>query len=152
MICNIQRLYWTIFISFCVLWLIFVWQKNREYENAINDLSEAQSQTIVFKTKEVSLSQILGFQALGIREYDLMDKIAWCESGNQQFNPDGSVLRGRINSHDIGKFQINETYWGIKAKELGYDIFIEEENEAMAIWLFKNYGTKPWNWSKSCWQ
>ena len=81
----------------------------------------------------------------------ILERIASCESGNKQFNPDGTVLRGKINSHDIGKFQINEIYHAEKAKELGFDIFTESGNTKMALWLYKNQGTKPWLCSKSCW-
>ena len=38
----------------------------------------------------------------------ILKKIAFCESGNKQFNSDGSVLRGKQNSRDVGKWQINE--------------------------------------------
>lgn len=85
------------------------------------------------------------------RKYAILQKIAYCESGNRQFDKNGNVIRGIINHHDIGKYQINEIIWGTKAKELGFDIYTEEGNEAMARWIFDNYGTTKWNWSKSCW-
>lgn len=69
----------------------------------------------------------------------------------QQFNKDGSVKRGRINSHDIGMCQINETYHGAEAKKLGMDIYTTEGNIKFANYLYEHQGTKPWNWSKSCW-
>lgn len=78
--------------------------------------------------------------------------IADCESGGEHFNSDGSVKRGRVNSYDIGKYQINVKIWGKKASQLGYDIFTEQGNELMARWIYENYGTSPWNLSKKCWQ
>lgn len=83
---------------------------------------------------------------------DVLLKIANCESGNKQFNEDGSVIRGVINKYDVGRFQINLLYHEAKAKELGYDLFTYEGNTNYAIWLYEHQGTKPWNWSRDvCW-
>lgn len=81
----------------------------------------------------------------------VMQNIAKCESGNEQFNKDGSVKRGVINPRDVGKFQINEIYHLGKAKELGIDIYTAEGNTEYAMYLYKNEGTTPWDWSKPCW-
>ena len=78
-------------------------------------------------------------------------KIAECESGNKHYDDNGEVIRGELNPLDIGKYQINLGYWGDKSKELGYNIHEEEGNTLMALWIYKNYGTDPWNWSKKCW-
>lgn len=78
-------------------------------------------------------------------------EIARCESGQRQFNDNGTVLRGRVNSKDVGYFQLNEKYWLSKSKELGYDIYSEEGNIAMGLWIYKRYGTQPWDSSRSCW-
>lgn len=90
-----------------------------------------------------------------IREFgvdSIMIKIAWCESRYNQFNPDGSVHRGIINSHDVGIFQINETYHLQDSKRMGINIYTVEGNIAYARYLYKNQGTRPWNWSKeTCW-
>lgn len=69
----------------------------------------------------------------------------------RQFNPDGSVRRGRINSHDIGMCQINEDWNGDAAKKLGMDIYTTEGNIKYANYLYEHQGLKPWGWSKSCW-
>lgn len=34
----------------------------------------------------------------------LLQKIGKCESGGRQFNPDGSVVRGKINPEDTGYY------------------------------------------------
>lgn len=81
----------------------------------------------------------------------ILGKIAWCESRNRQFNPDGSVHRGEINPQDIGKWQINTKYWLELSIQLGYDIYTEQGNTNMALYIYEHYGTKPWNWSKNCW-
>lgn len=77
--------------------------------------------------------------------------VAQCESNNRQHDKDGNVVRGEINHFDIGRWQINEFYHGTQATKLGYDIFTEEGNAKMALWLYERQGLKPWNWSKPCW-
>lgn len=74
-------------------------------------------------------------------------KIAKAESGNRHFDSQGNVVKGKVNNKDIGKFQLNETVWGKKAKELGYDIYTEKGNEQMALWIFEHYGSVPWKFS-----
>ena len=81
----------------------------------------------------------------------ILAAIAVCESGSRQFNADGSVLRGRINPKDVGKWQISETYWLEAAKKLGYDIYTIEGNTSMALYIYELYGTQPWKWSENCW-
>lgn len=81
----------------------------------------------------------------------ILHRIAWCESRGRQFDEDGAVVRGVANPDDIGKFQINEKYWGAEAKQLQYDLATEEGNRKMAMLLFERYGTQPWRWSQPCW-
>ncbi len=100
--------------------------------------------------------------------YPVIDRIAKAESHNSHFCTDelikssmcrksekGQVLvrqnSDKYHTVDVGKYQINLYWWGSKATELGYNIFDEKDNEKMAIWLFKNYGTEPWNSSKANW-
>ncbi len=80
----------------------------------------------------------------------ILRRIAACE-GVSQFDKNGNVTKGRINKHDIGKFQISETHWGATAKKLGYDIYTLEGNTAMAKWLLANYGSTKWYLSSKCW-
>ena len=83
----------------------------------------------------------------------VMERIAKCESPTGHYKNGQVVLLGNKNgSVDIGKYQINNKIWGVKAQELGYNLFIEKDNEAMAFWIYKNYGTDPWIFSKSCWR
>jgi len=81
----------------------------------------------------------------------VMQRIAQCESQNQQFTKDGKVVRGKRNPHDMGLFQINTVVWGKKAAELGYNIRTQEGNAQMARYLFENYGSVPWQASAKCW-
>lgn len=83
----------------------------------------------------------------------IMERIAFCESGGKHWDKNGQVLM-RSNSNrsvDIGKFQIN-TVWFTKATELGLDLTKEKDNEAMALWIYKNRGTGDWSSSSNCWK
>lgn len=77
--------------------------------------------------------------------------IAQCESNFRQFNPDGTVVRGKVDSHDVGVMQINEIYWLDESKSLGDDIYTIQGNVAYAKHLYANAGTDPWKSSEKCW-
>jgi hypothetical protein len=80
-------------------------------------------------------------------------RIAKCESGLRQFE-NGKVLRGIQNSQDIGVFQINEYYHLAESQKLGKEFYLyaTQGNINYAKYLFDQQGTKPWSWSKDCWQ
>ncbi len=78
-------------------------------------------------------------------------EIARCESTYRQFNADGSVLRGKVNSADVGVMQINEKYHLKRSVELGINIYTLEGNLAYGKYLYKEQGSRPWNASKPCW-
>ena len=78
--------------------------------------------------------------------------IAACESGGKQFHANGHVVHGVKNRNDIGKYQINLTIWGHIARAMGYNIFTEEGNEAMAREIYRRYGLQPWYLSRACWE
>lgn len=82
---------------------------------------------------------------------DILHAIGFCESGNRQFHEDGTVVKGKVNNQDIGKYQINLKYHGAKAQELGFDLYTEQGNTDYALWLYEQEGSHPWNWSKPCW-
>jgi hypothetical protein len=64
----------------------------------------------------------------------------------------GQVLLGENGKTvDIGRYQINNYYWGSKATEMGLNLWDEEDNETMAKWIFKNYGSEPWDSSSVRW-
>ena len=84
-------------------------------------------------------------------DYPLLVKICKAESNNRQFKKDGRVLRGIVNPSDIGFCQINEPIWNDKARELGYDIYTEEGNKKMSIYIFLHEGSTPWNSSRAKW-
>lgn len=88
-----------------------------------------------------------------------LKRICACESVGdpnaepQHFESDGvTVLTGRLNNNDIGLCQISTTYWLDVAKELGYDIYTEQGNIAMANYIYEYNGSQPWFWSQHCWK
>lgn len=100
-------------------------------------------------------------QVIEVKELPpILKKICKAESQNRQFRDDkGHVLRGSTTPSDIGYCQINEIYWNDTAKDLGYDIYTEKGNKEMAMYIFENEGTTPWNSSrctkdriKNCWK
>ena len=76
-------------------------------------------------------------------------RIAKCESGGSHYGQSGQVLINK--TQDIGKYQIHVPIWGKKATEMGLNLAVEEDNEKFALWLYENYGSEPWVYSKKCW-
>lgn len=81
----------------------------------------------------------------------IMIKVAWCESRFRQFDADGSVMRGKVNSSDLGVMQINNFYHGKKSEELKFDLMTLEGNLSYGKYLYEKEGTRPWNSSSPCW-
>lgn len=77
--------------------------------------------------------------------------IARCESTFRQFDTTGHVIRGKVNSADVGVMQINEKYHADKAVELGLNIYTIEGNVAYAKYLYERDGAQPWISSSKCW-
>jgi hypothetical protein len=88
---------------------------------------------------------------LKIDDFRKLKYIALAESSGRQFDKYGRVLSGVVNNKDKGLFQISETYWGEKSRELGFDIHSVEGNVKMAVYLYKMQGTKPWIHSRHMW-
>ena len=83
---------------------------------------------------------------------DVLSAIARCESGGQQYDAKGRVLRNRLNPSVVGVFQINERDHAARARQLGLNIYSREGNWAYARYLLRAYGTTPWLASRQCWQ
>lgn len=81
----------------------------------------------------------------------ILVEIARCESTFRQYDTDGRVMRGLVNSADVGVMQINERYHAEDAVKLGVDIYSIEGNIAYAKHLYDKFGTSPWASSKPCW-
>jgi hypothetical protein len=81
----------------------------------------------------------------------IMQKIAYCESRNRQYDKDGSIFRGVVNNKDVGIFQINERYHLSDSKKMGVDIYSVDGNMEYARHLYESQGTQPWSSSRPCW-
>ena len=85
----------------------------------------------------------------------VLDRIAKCESGGQQFLPSGAVV-ARTNTNgsvDVGKYQINLSAAHVREMaRLGFNPLTEEGNTAYAQYLYENRGTTDWASSQKCWQ
>jgi len=90
-----------------------------------------------------------------VREYykdePILAEIARCESTFRQYDSNGDILKGKVNSDDVGVMQINRFYHGDKAEALGYDIYSIDGNLAFGRWLYGKYGASPWSASSQCW-
>jgi hypothetical protein len=92
-----------------------------------------------------------------VREYfsdtPILAEIARCESSFRQIDgKTGEVLRGKVNSGDVGVMQINKYYHEEDAQKLGIDIYTLEGNLKFAEILYGKYGAKPWVSSSKCWK
>ena len=86
------------------------------------------------------------------QSYPILHKIARAESGDSQVGRDGQVVV-HVNTdgtYDIGRYQINSR-WNAEATKLGYNLYVEKDNEAFARYLFTNYGSEPWHSSIARW-
>ena len=81
----------------------------------------------------------------------ILADIAWCESRIRHVDKDGDILRGVVNSKDIGVMQINTRYHEEQAEVLNLDLHTLDGNLAYAKHLYEKEGTKPWASSKACW-
>lgn len=84
-------------------------------------------------------------------EAPILTEIAFCESSYKHIDGEGNVIRGRVDSRDVGVMQINERYHLETAQKLGYDIHTIEGNMAYAKYLYDKQGTRPWSASEPCW-
>lgn len=91
-----------------------------------------------------------------VKEYftdiPIMAEIARCESTYRHTDPFGDVLRGVVNSKDVGVMQINEYYHADAAKKLGMNLHSFEGNLAYARYLYEKEGVRPWKSSAKCWK
>jgi hypothetical protein len=108
-------------------------------------------QTTASSTEASDPDHIKAYVANYYSQTPILADIASCESHDQQFNTDGTVMRGAVVYQDVGIMQINETYHGAEAKALGYDIYTLDGNLAFANWLYNKEGTAPWDSSSPCW-
>ncbi|HEY4511268.1 MAG TPA: hypothetical protein VJH55_00270 [Candidatus Paceibacterota bacterium] len=90
-----------------------------------------------------------------VREYfkntPQLAHIAGCESTFKHLDKAGKIIRGRVNSSDVGVMQINEWYHLEQSKKLWIDIYTLEGNLEYAKLLYGKSGSAPWVSSSKCW-
>ena len=113
-------------------------------ESIVDETYSEISEQVKVKTTEEIIAE-------HFTDTPILKKIAVCESHNRQFNETGEVLRGHVNSQDVGVMQINEKYHLKEANKLGLDIYTIEGNIDYAKHLYETQGVKPWVHSSTCW-
>lgn len=108
--------------------------------------------TVIIQEQSAQKTESLGDY---VKEYftdePILAEIAQCESHMRHTDENGTILRGEVDSDDIGVMQINTRYHLEDSKELGLDIYSLNGNLAYAKYLYEKQGTKPWNASRPCW-
>jgi len=141
-------------------WQIFIRKVKKFFRNLFKGILIIAIAFLIFKVGQWTSPKTIITQQEVIKEVEvkapILEKIAKCESDGSHLGKNGQVIvRANIssthNSVDIGKYQINSFYWGKKATEMGLNLWNEQDNETMAIWLYKNYGTEVWKASSKCW-
>lgn len=133
------------------------------YANGANSQNMANTNTISSTSTGTSTAEVISVERKLDRktiekyvrtEYantPILIEIARCESTFMQYDKDGNVVRGRVNSADIGVMQINEKYHLDTATKLGLDLHTVEGNVAYAKLLYRDQGASPWSASSGCW-
>ncbi len=117
---------------------------NTGTESIVDETYSEISEQVKVKTTEELIEEHFA-------DTPILKRIAVCESQYRQFNEAGTVLRGHINSQDVGVMQINEKYHLKESQKLGLDIYTLEGNMDYAKHLYATQGVKPWVYSSSCW-
>ncbi len=116
------------------------------------EVTEDMSTSTITKSTQVpTRAEIEALVKSNFKDAPIMQKIAFCESRNIQFDADGKVHRGVVNNKDVGIFQINEKYHLKRAIKKGIDIYSVEGNMEYARILYEESGTQPWSASQPCW-
>lgn len=85
------------------------------------------------------------------RDTPILINIARCESGFNQYDEDGKILKNPKSSA-IGVMQIMSSLHRKEALRLGYNIQTLDGNLKYAKHLYEDEGTRPWNSSRKCWK
>ena len=85
------------------------------------------------------------------KDVPIMAEIARCESEFRQTDSKGNLIRGKVDSADVGVMQINERYHLKQASALDINIHTLEGNLAYARELYEKQGVYPWMASSACW-
>ena len=116
--------------------------------------ASASTKKVAGPTQKVTVSAPGDVEA-AVRSYfsdiPVMAEVARCESTFRHTLPDGTLLRGKVDSRDVGVMQINTGFHAATAKKLGLDLTNFNDNMAYARYLYEKQGTQPWSASAPCW-
>jgi transaldolase len=112
-------------------------------------ISETLTDNEIFTTRDQAVMEKYLRQVFA--DDPILVEVARCESNFRHYDKDGKVVKGRVDSADIGVMQINERYHAQTAEKLGLDIHTITGNVAYAKYLFEKEGTEPWSASQKCW-
>jgi len=79
----------------------------------------------------------------------ILSAIAICESGDRQFDTDGSVLMNRHGSSATGRYQIMSSVWRPTAESMGINIDTAAGNKKMAYYILRETQQGIYAWSES---
>lgn len=87
---------------------------------------------------------------MAYRDFAILREVIRCESNWQHYRADGQAV---VSSGNIGYGQINRPAWYGFFKANGLDVYEWRDNLEATVWLYENYGLKPWRqWSGHCWE
>ena len=122
-----------------------------DIDTNLNQNNIISTSTEIVSTSTIKKADIQSKVKVAFADAPIMQRVAYCESRNRQFDTDGSIFRGIVNNRDVGVFQINEKYHLSDSKKMGVNIYTVDGNLEYAQFLYKTQGTRPWNSSKPCW-
>lgn len=79
----------------------------------------------------------------------ILSAIAICESGDRQFDTDGSVLMNRHGSSATGRYQIMSSVWRSVAESMDINIDSAAGNKKMAYHILRETAQGIFAWSES---
>lgn len=81
----------------------------------------------------------------------VLHAIAVCESGDRQYNKDGSPIMNSQGSSATGRYQIMSSVWRKTAESMGYNIDTAIGNKKMAYYILTHaQGLQAWEASARC--
>ncbi|MEI8249471.1 MAG: hypothetical protein WCG07_03180 [Candidatus Taylorbacteria bacterium] len=120
----------------------------------VSTTSQSQATSTTYVSTSSSFTNSKNIESYVRKEFTnepILVEVARCESTFRQYDSKGNIIRGKVNSADVGVMQINEKYHADEAAKLGYDIYTTEGNVAFAKYLYGKYGAQPWTSSSPCW-
>ena len=117
---------------------------------ASTTITYSKAEEPVQKTVEVEHVQEISSLDVLVPTDSFLYYASYCESRHRQFDTDGTVLLGKVDPRDTGRWQINTYYWGQEAVELEYNIETEHGNYMMAQHILSVQGEGAWSASASC--